>query len=38
MRSATETKHRKVLSNKLSLLIMLWILDKVILFILFWFF
>ena len=30
MRSANETKYRKALSNKLSLLIMLWILDKII--------
>ena len=30
MRSAKETKYRKGLNNKLTILIMLWILDKLI--------
>ena len=30
MRSAGDTKYRKALSNKLSILIALWVLDKVI--------
>jgi len=33
MRSLNETNYRKALSDKLSLLIMLWILDKIIMFI-----
>ena len=30
MRSASETKYRKVLSNKLSIIIFLWFLAKMI--------
>ena len=30
MRSASDTKYRKTLSNKLSILIILWVLDKAI--------
>ena len=30
MRSASDTKYRKALSDKLSMLIILWILDKII--------
>ena len=30
MRSANETKYRKVLSNKLSIIIFLWFLEKLI--------
>ena len=30
MRNASETKYRKVLSNKLSIIIFLWFLDKLI--------
>ena len=30
MRSASDTKYRKVLSNKLSIIIFLWFLDKMI--------
>ena len=35
MRSATETKHRKSLNHKLSLLIALWLLDKFIMVLMF---
>ena len=38
MRSEKETKYRKGLSDKLTILIMLWIFDKVILLIMFWLF
>ena len=30
MRSASDTKYRKVLSNKLSIIIFLWFLDKIV--------
>jgi len=38
MRSATETNYRKSLSNKLTLLIVLWILDKLTMLAMFWIF
>jgi len=36
MRSASETKYRKTLSNKLSILIALWVLDKIIMMLMFY--
>ena len=38
MRSATETKYRKSLNDKLTLLIILWILDKLTMLAMFWIF
>ena len=38
MRSAAETKYRKLLNDKLTLLIILWILDKLTMIIMFWIF
>ena len=35
MRSANETRHRKSLNHKVSLLIALWILDKLIMILMF---
>ena len=37
MRSAKETKYRKGLNNKLTILIGLWIFDKLIMLIMLWF-
>ena len=37
MRSANETKHRNALNHKLSLLIGLWLLDKMIMVLMFLF-
>jgi hypothetical protein len=38
MRSATDTKYRESLNNKLTLLIILWILDKLTMLAMFWMF
>jgi len=37
MRSASESKFRKGLSNKLTILIILWIFDKLIMLLMLWF-
>ena len=38
MRSASETGYRKTIANKLSILIFLWILDKIVMLIMFFMF
>jgi hypothetical protein len=37
MRSETQTKHRNAIDNKLTLLIALWVLDKLVMAIMFMF-
>lgn len=37
MRSANESKYRKGLNNKLTVLIMLWVFDKIIMLLMLWF-
>ena len=37
MRSLYESKYRKGLNNKLTILIVLWILDKIIMLVMLWF-